>query len=63
MKNIFIVLSIFIFTGIGFCEEADFPVYTGYVNDYADILSGETKDKITALSGRSRLRLPASSLF
>jgi uncharacterized protein len=50
MKKIFIALSIFIFTGIGFCEEADFPGYTGYVNDYADILSGETKAKLTALS-------------
>jgi uncharacterized protein len=51
MKNIFIVLSIFIFTGMGFCEEAGFPDYTGYVNDYANILSGETKARITALSG------------
>jgi uncharacterized protein len=51
MKSIFITLSILIFTGIGFCADADFPGYTGYVNDYANILSGETKDKITALAG------------
>jgi uncharacterized protein len=51
MKSIFIALSVFIFTGIGLCAEADFPDYTGYVNDYANILSGETKDKITALAG------------
>ncbi len=50
MKKIFIALSLFIFTGIGFCEEADFPNYVGYVNDYADILSAETKYKLTALS-------------
>ena len=50
MKNILLALSIFIFTGIGFCEEADFPNYSGYVNDYANILSGETKSKLSALS-------------
>lgn len=50
MKNILLLLSVFIFTGAGFCEEADFPNYAGYVNDYANILSGETKDKLTALS-------------
>ena len=50
MKNLFIALSIFIFTGIAFCEEADFPNYVGYVNDYANILSAETKYKLTALS-------------
>src|SRR3989338_424449 len=44
-----LALSIFIFTGVGFCEEADFPNYAGYVNDYSNILSGETKDKLTAL--------------
>lgn len=50
MKKIFIIAVFFIFTGIGFCEEAKFQDYTGYVNDYADILSGETKAKLTALS-------------
>lgn len=52
MKKIFISLSVFIFTGagIGFCEDADFRSYTGYVNDYANILSDETKAKITGLS-------------
>ena len=50
MKNIFVVIGLFIFTGIGFCEEANFQNYTGYVNDYANILSDETKDKLTALS-------------
>lgn len=50
MKKIFIALSLFIFTGIGFCEEPNFQNYTGYVNDYANILSSETKAKLTALS-------------
>jgi uncharacterized protein len=50
MKNLFIALSIFIFIGTAFCEEADFPNYVGYVNDYAGILSAETKYKLTALS-------------
>ncbi|MEK7868598.1 MAG: TPM domain-containing protein [Candidatus Omnitrophota bacterium] len=50
MKKIFIALSLFIFTGIGFCEEVNFQNYTGYVNDYANILSSETKAKLTALS-------------
>ncbi len=50
MKKIFIALILFIFTGIGFCEEANFQNYTGYVNDYVNILSIETKAKLTALS-------------
>jgi len=50
MKKIFIVLSLFVFTGIGFCEEPELPRYTGYVNDYADILSDRTEAAITALS-------------
>jgi uncharacterized protein len=50
MKKIFIALSFFIFTGVGFCEEADFRDYAGYVNDYAGVLSGETAAKLTALS-------------
>jgi len=50
MKKIFIALSLFIFTGIGFCEEVTFQNYTGYVNDYANILSIETKAKLMALS-------------
>jgi len=50
MKNLFIAFSIFIFTGIAFCEEADFPNHVGYVNDYAGILSAETKYKLTSLS-------------
>ena len=50
MKKIFIILSLFIFTGIGFCEEAVFKDYTGYVNDYANILSDETKARLAALS-------------
>jgi uncharacterized protein len=49
MKKIFIILSFFIFTGIGFCEEANFQNYTGYVNDYANILSNETKVKLITL--------------
>jgi len=49
MKKIFITLSFFIFTGTGFCEEAGLPNYAGYVNDYANILSDGTKDKLTAL--------------
>ena len=50
MKKIFIILSLFIFTGIGFCEDAIFQNYAGYVNDYANILSDEAKAKLTALS-------------
>lgn len=50
MKKIFIILSFFIFTGVGFCEEADFKDYAGYVNDYAGILSDETKARLSALS-------------
>lgn len=50
MKKIFIIAAFFIFTGIGFCEEPRFQNYTGYVNDYAGILSGETKTKLVALS-------------
>ena len=50
MKKIFIITTFFIFTGIGFCEEASFQNYTGYVNDYAGILSDETKVRLTALS-------------
>ena len=50
MKKIFIIAAFFIFTGIGFCEEADFKNYAGYVNDYAGILSDETKAKLATLS-------------
>jgi len=50
MKKIFIIAAFFIFTGIGFCEEPRFQNYTGYVNDYAGILSDETKAKLAALS-------------
>ncbi len=50
MKKISIVLILFIFTGIGFCEEANFQSYTGYVNDYANILSDETRARLTGLS-------------
>ena len=50
MKKIFIIAAFFIFTGIGFCEEPHFQNYTGYVNDYAGILSDETKAKLAALS-------------
>lgn len=50
MKKVFILLSFFIFTGIGFCEDANLQSYTGYVNDYADILSSKAKAKLTALS-------------
>ncbi|MDP2912257.1 MAG: TPM domain-containing protein, partial [Candidatus Omnitrophota bacterium] len=50
MRKIFIIAAFFIFTGIGFCEEPRFQNYTGYVNDYAGILSGETKTKLAALS-------------
>jgi len=50
MKKIFIALSLFVFTGIGFCEEVNSQNYTGYVNDYANVLSIETKTKFTALS-------------
>ncbi|MFA5388786.1 MAG: TPM domain-containing protein [Candidatus Omnitrophota bacterium] len=51
MKNIFIAVFFFIFAGIGFCEEADFKDYTGYVNDHAGILSNDTRLKLTALAG------------
>lgn len=50
MKKIFIIAAFFIFAGIGFCEEVSFQNYTGYVNDYAGILSNETKAKLAALS-------------
>ncbi|MDP2911191.1 MAG: TPM domain-containing protein, partial [Candidatus Omnitrophota bacterium] len=50
MKKIFIIAAFFIFTGIGFCEEPRFQNYAGYVNDYAGILSDETKAKLAALS-------------
>ena len=50
MKKIFIIAAFFIFTGIGFCEEPRFQNYTGYVNDYAGILSDGTKAKLSALS-------------
>jgi len=50
MKKIFIIISFFIFTGIGLCEEPAFQNYTGYVNDNANILSDEVKAKLTALS-------------
>jgi len=50
MKKIFIALSFFIFAGVGFCEEAYFPDYSGYVNDHADILSDETDAKLTQLA-------------
>lgn len=50
MKKIFIIAAFFIFTGIGFCEEADLKNYIGYISDYAGILSYETKAKLAALS-------------
>ncbi len=50
MKKLFVMLSFLIFAGTGFCEEVSFPNYTGYVNDYANILSGQAKAKLTALS-------------
>jgi len=50
MKKIFIIVSFFVFTGIGFCEEPALQNYTGYVNDYANILSDEVKAKLTGLS-------------
>ena len=50
MKKLFIALGLFIFTGIGFCEETALPRYAGYVNDYAEILSNETEAKLTGLS-------------
>jgi len=50
MKKIFIIASFFIFAGIGFCEEPTFRDYTGYINDYANILSDEVKAKLTSLS-------------
>nr|MBU1328101.1 TPM domain-containing protein [Candidatus Omnitrophota bacterium] len=56
MKKIFIIATFFIFTGIGFCEEADFKNYAGYVSDYAGILSYETKAKLTALSSEIEVK-------
>ena len=50
MKYIFAALSVFIFASAAFCENANFPDYSGYVNDYAGILSNETKAKLAALS-------------
>ncbi len=51
MKKIFVILGFLVFASTGFCEEALFPDYTGYVNDYANILSDETKAKLAGLSG------------
>jgi len=50
MKKIFIIAVFFIFTGVGFCEEADLKNYAGYVNDYAGVLSYKTKAALSALS-------------
>lgn len=50
MKKLFIIAAFFIFTGLGFCEEADFKNYAGYVSDYAGVLSYEAKAKLSALS-------------
>jgi len=50
MKKLIIILSVFIFAGIGFCGEAALPDYAGYINDYAGILSAEAKDKLAGLA-------------
>lgn len=55
MKNKVIFLSvIFLISCIlpvrtGSCQAENFPNYTGYVNDYANILSYDTKTKLSAI--------------
>lgn len=50
MKKLILIAFFIISCGIAFCEEPSFPDYIGYVNDYANILSGDTSYKLTRLS-------------
>lgn len=49
IKKVFLIIGIFIFLQVSFLQAQDFPEYTGYINDYANILSGETVSKLTSL--------------
>ncbi|MFC1666466.1 TPM domain-containing protein [Candidatus Omnitrophota bacterium] len=44
-----IVILQLIFTLNSFCESPSFPSYTGYINDYVNILSYETKQRLSLL--------------
>ncbi|MBU3911192.1 MAG: TPM domain-containing protein [Candidatus Omnitrophica bacterium] len=44
-----IALSFILFARPGICQTENLPDYTGYVNDYANILSYETKSTLSAL--------------
>jgi uncharacterized protein len=44
-----LVLS-FIYVQTSFCQAEELPAYSGYVNDYADILSYETETTLSALA-------------
>lgn len=44
-----IVFSIFLFCNTATSAEPNFPNYTGYVNDFADIIDTSTKQKITTV--------------
>ena len=44
-----IALTFILFVRPGSCQAENFPDYSGYVNDYANILSYETKSTLSAL--------------
>jgi len=48
-KKIFLIIGLFIFISVSFALAQDFPVYSGYINDYAGILSREVSLKLTRL--------------
>ena len=54
-KTLLIAISLFIlrlaFAPGGSCEPPRFPEYAGYVNDYANVLSYETKNRLALLMG------------
>jgi uncharacterized protein len=45
----FVLISGFIFTEVLFSQTDKFPQYSGYINDYADVLSYETEITLSAL--------------
>lgn len=47
---IFAVLFILWSFNLGYCEDADYPKYIGYVNDYAGILSEHTESLISSFA-------------
>lgn len=46
---LFIISLVLLFPSSGACQTDNFPDYTGYVNDYANILSYDTRAKLSAL--------------